>query len=128
MKIRKFNESKDILDIDTLLNILWDVKDELDWVDIVVCSATGNCYFMEDMDALDKAHFKFTFDTHRHFSFNIQSSKKDYKYLLKILNTMSPFIESLNNFGWTLSGIPTNIVFDEESDPRMNIYFKFKPV
>lgn len=29
MKIRKFNESKELLDIDTLLNILWDVNIKL---------------------------------------------------------------------------------------------------
>jgi len=124
MKIRRFNESNDYLDIDTLLNLLFDIKDEFEWLDIVLQSANGSAKFIEDYDDLDKGVFKFK-KRGRVFQIDLQYDLKDFKQYVKIISACVPLIETLKQFGYEIKEIITP---NDEGNKLLirKITFKFR--
>jgi hypothetical protein len=129
MKIRRFNESNDYLDIDTLLNLLFDIKDEFEWLDIVLQSANGSAKFIEDYDDLDKGVFKFKKNFGRSidrcFQIDLQYDLKDFKQYVKIISACVPLIETLKQFGYEIKEIITP---NDEGNKLLirKITFKFR--
>lgn len=137
MKIRKFNESYDEdsnrLDIDTLLNILLEISDELD-CEVVLCTSNGICRYISgkysDVDDRFKDFFKFAYNVNNDiigWSFRVDYTISDFKFYPKLINVLSPVISRIDDLGWSVSEFGNSKGFRDTEVLLNCITFKFKP-
>jgi hypothetical protein len=132
MKIKKFNESYDEnsnrLDIDTLLDILLEITDELDGLcEVVLCSANGYCSIIsQDFDITSLKYFKF-FLNDRGWSFRVNYPISSFHLYAKLINVLDPLIQRINDMGWSVNEFGNSKGFLDTEVLLNSIHFTFKP-
>jgi hypothetical protein len=132
MKIKKFNESYDEnsnrLDIDTLLDILLEIPDELDDLcEVVLCSANGYCTLIsQDFNENFKDIFKFLLNG-RGWSFRVNYPVNSFHLYAKIISVLDPLIQRINDMGWTVNEFGNSKGFLDTEVLLNSIHFTFKP-
>ena len=134
MKIKKFNESYDEnsnrLDIDTLLDILLEIPDELDDLcEVVLCSANGYCTLIsQDFDSGESAirYFKFLLNG-RGWSFRVNYPVNSFHLYAKIISVLDPLIQRINDMGWSVDKFDNDKRFGDKEVLLNSIGFTFKP-
>jgi hypothetical protein len=132
MKIKKFNEAYDEnsnrLDIDTLLDILLEITDELDGLcEVVLCSANGYCSIIsQDFDITSLKYFKF-FLNERGWSFRVNYPISSFHLYAKLINVLDPLIQRINDMGWSVNEFGNSKGFLDTKVLLNSIQFTFKP-
>jgi hypothetical protein len=130
MKIKKFNESYDEnsnrLDIDTLLDILLEITDEIE-CEVVLCSANGYCTLIsQDFNENFKDIFKFLLNG-RGWSFRVNYPVNSFHLYAKIISVLDPLIQRINDMGWTVNEFGNSKGFLDTEVLLNSIHFTFKP-
>jgi hypothetical protein len=132
MKIKQFNESYDEnsnrLDIDTLLDILLEITDEIE-CEVVLCSANGYCTLIsQDFDSGESTirYFKF-FINGRGWSFRVNYPVNSFHLYAKIISVLDPLIQRINDMGWTVNEFGNSKGFLDTEVLLNSIHFTFKP-
>jgi len=130
MKIKKFNESYDEnsnrLDIDTLLDILLEIPDEIE-CEVVLCSANGYCTLIsQDFNENFKDIFKFLLNG-RGWSFRVNYPVNSFHLYAKIISVLDPLIQRINDMGWTVNEFGNSKGFLDTEVLLNSIHFTFKP-
>jgi hypothetical protein len=130
MKIKKFNESYDEnsnrLDIETLLDILLQIPDEIE-CEVVLCSANGYCRLIsENLDENFKEIFKFLLNG-RAWSFRVNYSVSSFHLYTNLINVLDPLIQRINYLGWSVDAFDNDKRFGDKEVLLNSIGFTFKP-
>lgn len=134
--IKKFENFEDErLDIDTLIQILEQIDDEMDYIDVVLFSAGGYGQRLEHWKDDDSSRgYRFYIDDDGddpdlNWSIRLNSDIRSLQQYMNILNVMSKILLHIESFGWKLSELKStkgNIHHREAL--FTSIHFKFKKV
>lgn len=140
--IKKFENFEDErLDIDTLIQILEQIDDEIDYINVVLFSAGGYGQRLEhwkdyDSSRSHKRNFRFYIDDDDdgddpdlNWSIRLNSDIRSLQQYVNILNVMSKILLHIENFGWKLSELKsTKGNIHHRESLFTSIHFKFKKV
>lgn len=129
--IKKFENFEDErLDIDTLIQILEQIYDELDYVDVYLSSAGGFSLPLDQWGEY-KNSFKFSLHSDPDLSWRLRlnSDIRSLQQYMNILNVMSKILSHLENFGWKLSELTSTKGNIHRRDALFtSILFEFKKI
>lgn len=107
MNIRRFNESNEFEDIvDILSEIYYDIDD----FDIVVYSANGFAFYLDDESKKGKFFMAKIGD--RCWKFRIDKKINDFSEFVNLMKVVDPIIQRIKSLGYDVENIHTNHLFN----------------
>ena len=129
--IKKFENFEDErLDIDTLIQILEQIYDELDYVDVYLSSAGGFAQELEEWNE-NKDGFEFSnlYSPDLIWKLRLNSDIRSLKQYMNILNVMYPILDHIERFGWKVCEIKSTKGNIHHRDALFtSILFEFKKI
>ena len=129
--IKKFENFEDErLDMDTLIQILEQIYDELDYVDVYLSSAGGFAQKLEEWNE-NKDGFRFSnlYSPDLIWKLRLNSDIRSLKQYMNILNVMYPILDHIERFGWKVCGIKSTKGNIHHRDALFtSILFEFKKI